>query len=168
MNQRAQFLIKRIILLTSVLFVFAACVQTINNIDQEPFSHVQDGVTIKDVGAAIKRAAAGKGWQVRDTQEGEIEAELFIRKHRAKVRITFDTGNFSIQYVSSRNLKRSGNNIHRNYNHWVTFLRNAIQSQVSAIRTGYSVQNQQKELSARKIALTPKERTNSEVQESNP
>ena len=91
--------------------------------------------TMKDVEAAIKRAGAGLGWQVRTISPGLLEARLPIRTHLAVTAIRFDTQTFSITYKDSMNLKYNAGNktIHSNYVSWVQNLQNAILAEVSSI-----------------------------------
>ena len=91
--------------------------------------------TMEDVEAAIKRAGAGLGWQVRFISPGRGEARRPIRTHLAVTAIRFDTQTFSITYKDSMNLKYNPGNktIHSNYVSWVQNLQNAILAEVSSI-----------------------------------
>ncbi len=77
----------------------------------------------------IKRAGAQLGWIVEDVTPptpGVLKATLYIRSHKAVVRIDFSQTQFSITYVDSSNLNYDGQTIHRNYNGWIQNLRGAI------------------------------------------
>jgi hypothetical protein len=77
----------------------------------------------------IKRAGAGRGWQMEDVRPGLIRGTLHLRGHVAVVDIPFDTQRFSIRYADSRNLNYDGAVIHSNYNSWVQNLANDIVAQ---------------------------------------
>ena len=63
---------------------------------------------------AIKTAGISKGWMVTKTSEGVAKAVLNIRTHQAIVRINYTDKDYSINYVSSINLKSDGKVIHSN------------------------------------------------------
>jgi hypothetical protein len=73
--------------------------------------------------AEIKRALVGRTWVVSAERPGEIDATLNLRKHVARVKISYDAEQVSLVYVSSENLdfkeKRGERRIHKNYLSWV-------------------------------------------------
>ncbi|GGG34166.1 hypothetical protein GCM10010964_22650 [Caldovatus sediminis] len=77
----------------------------------------------------IRRAGAGRGWQMQEIRPGLIRGTLVLRDHLAVVDIPYDAQRFSIRYADSRNLLYDGASIHRNYNSWVQNLANDIVAQ---------------------------------------
>ncbi len=93
--------------------------------------------TLEDVTEAIKSAAVGLGWQIKELAPDEIEAKKVVRnKHTAIISITYDTKKFSIFYKDSIELgyDRSGKGqIKNHYNLWVQDLEEAIVAHASVI-----------------------------------
>ncbi|MGP9803099.1 hypothetical protein [Rheinheimera sp. NSM] len=109
-----------LILLVSVPAVTAA---PIENITDAPIGHE---LNIEQIKKAVLLAGSGRGWQMKETTDGQIEAVLNIRKHQAIVRIDYNLHSYSITYVDSTNLKAKNGQIHKNYNNWVNNLNNDI------------------------------------------
>jgi hypothetical protein len=86
------------------------------------------GTTLTDdqVRAAIIRAGASLGWQIRDAGPGKLIGTLALRKHVAEIEIPYSPTHYSILYKSSINLNESGGNIHKNYNNWIYYLTQRI------------------------------------------
>jgi hypothetical protein len=114
---------------------------TIQNISPTP--HLAPaGTSLADLAAAIRAAAAERGWRITDESPGLMHATLVVRTHRASIVIGFDASNFWIEYRDSLNLdynpddlrtKRNarlhvikGPRIHANYNVWVERLAESI------------------------------------------
>lgn len=106
----------------------AACTRTqpIENVEGREF--IGPG-TLAQRANQIRRAGAGRGWQMQEVRPGLIRGTLMLRDHVAVVDIPYDTQRFSIRYADSRNLLYDGFNIHRNYNSWVQYLANDIVAQ---------------------------------------
>ena len=94
---------------------------------------VRSGATTDQVATAIKRAAAGLNWTIRDQQPGLMIATINVRTHSATVEIRYDTRTFSIAYRDSANLNYTGSQIHQNYSNWVQNLERAIRREALAI-----------------------------------
>lgn len=119
--------------IVSLLLLFAACgSSTVVNYSNEAHSAAQ-GTSSKQIGDAIRRAGAGRGWVMKRRGPGKIEATLNIRVHTAVVEVSYNKKTFSINYKDSDNLSYDNGSIHRNYNSWVKNLRQAILAQISAI-----------------------------------
>ena len=67
-------------------------------------------------------------------EPGLIEASINVRTHKATVSIPYSAKGYSIEYKDSVNLGHKGNNIHRNYNKWVTLLDRDIQQELLDIK----------------------------------
>jgi len=101
----------------------------------EPIS-VPEGLSMKEVGKAVKLAMIQRGWAASSAKPGKILAVLHIRKHTAKVLITYDKKSVKIKYVGSENLKYKKKEdgteiIHKNYNSWIRNLATDIQAKLS-------------------------------------
>lgn len=81
---------------------------------------------LSDVKDAIFVACPITHWVAKDVDQNTIEATLNIRGHQATVTIPYSTTGFSIQYKSSVNLNSADGKIHPNYNRWVNYLRDNI------------------------------------------
>jgi hypothetical protein len=106
----------------------AACARTqpIQNVEGREF--IGPG-TLAQRANQIRRAGAGRGWQMQEIRPGLIRGTLVLRDHLAVVDIPYDAQRFSIRYADSRNLLYDGASIHRNYNSWVQNLANDIVAQ---------------------------------------
>ncbi|MCU5775347.1 hypothetical protein N5923_22435 [Erwiniaceae bacterium BAC15a-03b] len=86
----------------------------------------------EQVQAAIVQAGLGRKWAMFPDRPGVINGRLTLRDHSADIRIDYTATSYSINYVSSQNLKAGGGQIHRNYNHWINNLDRDIQLRLSA------------------------------------
>lgn len=119
---------KKIIFVLLSVFILAACKTTpVYNIEQ---SHVPANITAKQVEKNIIKALIQKGWQVKANANGTILAEIMVRTHTARIEISFDASQYSINYVDSTNLKYNAkkNTIHKNYNNWIIYIDRLIQT----------------------------------------
>lgn len=119
---------KKIILVLLSTFILAACKSTaVYNVEH---TQVPAGLSAKQVEKTIVKALVQKGWQVKSNTNGVVLAEIMVRTHTAKIKITFDESQYSINYVDSSNLKYNPqkNTIHKNYNNWIIYIDRLIQS----------------------------------------
>ena len=97
---------------------------------------VPPGLSEQTVAKSIRLGVAQRGWVVSRTDPGYMEATLNIRKHVAKVGITYDASSIQIRYVDSTNLdfevKKGVRRIHRNYLKWVDNIVRDISVQLQA------------------------------------
>ena len=96
----------------------------------------QEARPLEVVQRAIISGCAVRGWQCKAVKPGEIRAVLYVRKHMAESRITFDTETYSVTYVDSNELRYdpATNEIHRKYNLWVVNLISDINESIVSIR----------------------------------
>ena len=109
------------------LFAFATAVQAREKlVDPAPVA-VPAGLEGERVVKDIKRALAGRGWEVTGEQPGQIDARLHLRDHVAVIKVTYDASDVRFAYVDSTNLdykeKRGQRYIHGNYLGWIQYLR---------------------------------------------
>lgn len=118
---------KIILVLLSALFLAACQSTSVYNVDKNP---VPAGLSVKQVEKVIVKALVQKGWQIKTNTDGVILAEIMVRTHTAKIEISFDASQYSINYRDSTNLKynASKNTIHKNYNNWIIYIDRLIQS----------------------------------------
>ena len=126
----------KFLIVAFALCVLSACVreQPVYNVTETRFPlAVAGNLTLDEVAAAISQAGLGRNesWNFKRESRNLIIAELFIRKHYAKVQIPFSESGFSIIYADSRVLRYDGTRIHRNYNKWVKLLEDDIQHEVA-------------------------------------
>ncbi|MDG3087526.1 hypothetical protein P7F88_16235 [Vibrio hannami] len=113
-------------------FVLAGCnkVQPIMNIEDTPVAYE---LTQQEVKQAIVRAAESRKWIVKDVSSNELKAEVFVRTHHAVIKIPYNSTHYSLIYADSSNLLHEGDNIHRNYNKWITLLNESIRRELGII-----------------------------------
>lgn len=116
-----------VIILSAFLMLSGCKSAPIYNIEQAPIS---ENHSSEELSKAIKRAGASLGWRMKDEAPGEIIGTLILRKHMAKVKIKFNSENYSINYLDSRQLDFNGTNIHSNYNGWIQNLDRNIKAQI--------------------------------------
>jgi hypothetical protein len=105
----------------------------IQNVSQAPVVTASGkGLSTDQVRAAILRAGATLGWQMKEEGPGMLAATLQLRNHTAVVAIPYSAQSYSLQYRSSTNLDEQGGNIHKNYNGWIQNLTRSINAQLSA------------------------------------
>ncbi len=124
-------LIKFALLFGLAISITACKTMPVYNVDNAALP-ISSGHSLEEVSAAIKRAGAGLGWQVKETTSGHNVGTLILRTHTAIVDINYTTTSFSITYKDSTNLKYDGFEIHKNYNGWIQNLENAILSQTAS------------------------------------
>lgn len=121
-------------MMLSALLVACATNKPIYNSSQVAFMQELTETQAQDV---IKDALRYKRWKVvSDDNPGEIVADIVVRSHYAKVRITYDMSQFSINYMKSDDLDFDAgkNKIHRNYNKWILLLEQEIVQRSRIVR----------------------------------
>lgn len=105
----------------------------IQNIPEQTIVSNKAHLTNNDVFRAIVRAGSSLGWFVSKKDENTAIATLNVREHQAIVTISYNTKTFSINYLSSMNLKYNSatNEIHSNYNGWISNLHRKIQTEIN-------------------------------------
>ena len=103
--------------------------------DPEPIAIPAEGITQDEVLGSIKAALMGRTWTIEKVAPGRVDAALYIRRHVARIAITFDEASIRIAYQSSDNLdfkeKRGQRYIHENYLGWIQNLAGDIRRHVS-------------------------------------
>ena len=86
--------------------------------------------SLEQIESAIRKGLVAKRWVVEDSKKGEIIAKVMVRKHVAKVKITYNKDKVTIAYMDSVNLnyeeKGGEPYIHGNYNRWIQHLEQHI------------------------------------------
>ena len=104
-------------------------------VDPEPIAIPAEGITQDEVLDSIKAALMGRTWTIEKVAPGRVDAALYIRRHVARIAITFDDAAIRIAYQSSDNLdfkeKRGKRYIHENYLGWIQNLVGDIRRHVS-------------------------------------
>ncbi len=111
----------KLLFLSVVTYFFVGC-SSYTQVIENPQGEVPQGMTTATVKQSIREALVNRGWVVKSDAQGVITAELNVRSHNAKIRIPYNNKTFSINYVSSANLKAEDGHIHNKYNHWVNNL----------------------------------------------
>jgi hypothetical protein len=121
---------KSLIVLLSTLLFCGAAHALVPMVDRAPIA-VPEGTTPEVEAKAIRRALAGRTWQVKAEQPGRIDATILVRnKHTANIEIDYDPAQIAIKYVSSTNLDYQVIDgtpmIHRFYPRWINYLMDDI------------------------------------------
>jgi S1-C subfamily serine protease len=139
-------MVKRLLAVVFLLFVAAPdsaeaifTSKSILNPTQVPVPMKTDGTahTVESVQAIIEGTAKETGWTTELRQDGSLIAKIAVRnKHFAEVGISFSATNYSISYISSRNLEYNERRqkIHRAYNNWVNNLSERIKKNLRVDR----------------------------------
>jgi hypothetical protein len=106
------------------------CEPILNVTDALVAAPVGKPITAEHVRAAIIRAGATLGWQIKEDGPGKLVGTLVLRTHTAVVEIPYSATSYSITYKSSINLDEAGGQIHKNYNGWISNLNKAINAQI--------------------------------------
>jgi accessory colonization factor AcfC len=85
----------------------------------------------KQVRKAIIKAGQKRQWNCSSKAPGVVLCIYNARKSSATVKVLHNSDQFTIQYVSSINLKEKNGKIHPKYNQWVSNLRTDITAKIS-------------------------------------
>ena len=107
----------------------------VQNVPEQIIVSNKDNLTNDDVFKAIVRAGSSLGWIVSKKDNNTAIATLNVRDHQAVVTVSYNTKTFSINYLSSMNLKYNSatNEIHSNYNGWISNLHRKIQAEINTL-----------------------------------
>jgi hypothetical protein len=123
---------RNVLLAVIAAMLLAACTaQPIYQVENAPVTKAVGTASAEEVRAAIMRAGAGLGWQMKPVKDGLIIGTLVLRTHTAVVEIPYSAKQYSIRYKDSVELNYNGTTIHRNYNGWIQNLDRAIRAQFS-------------------------------------
>ncbi len=116
-----------------LVIVLGGCTRTqpVYNVTDRAFPEAAKNLSMTEIGNAIIASPRSRGWALQKVSPGVIEGEIKLRKHYAKITINYNKTNYSIKYLSSRNLMATGSEIHRNYNKWIRNLEDDIWQSVS-------------------------------------
>ena len=118
--------VARTLLLSLALLGVAACTtKPVENIQQAaPATSVRGAPEMQK---AIVSALNNRGWLVQQVGSTQVQAEITVRgRHHAEITIPYSASQFEIQYRTSWGLDYKDGKIHRNYNKWVSILRDDI------------------------------------------
>jgi hypothetical protein len=127
-------LVTTVILSAATMPSHAGCMRCgpIFNVADAPVTGASGKALSRDeVKAAIVRAGAALGWQMKVAGPGVITGTLNVRKHTAVIEIPYSARSYSINYKSSVNLDEGGGEIHNNYNGWIKNLAKGIDAQLA-------------------------------------
>uniref|UniRef100_UPI004048B0FD hypothetical protein n=1 Tax=Aliarcobacter sp. TaxID=2321116 RepID=UPI004048B0FD len=123
--------IKTYLLVLVSLVLFSGCGTVAIYNSQNNLIPAEKQLSEEKVFEAIKIGALSRAWIPKKIDDGLVEAKINVRnKHFAVVHIRYNSSTYSINYVSSENLKSDGETIHNKYNSWVINLKNAIDYQL--------------------------------------
>ncbi|BCS88439.1 hypothetical protein [Pseudodesulfovibrio sediminis] len=121
--------------LAAILLLTACRTASVYNVNNAAIPSGQEKpLTMAQIEKAIVLAGSDLGWVMQADKPGHIIGTLNVRSHMAAVDVTYDENSYSINYKNSTNLKYTGSTIHSQYNNWVKYLSQAIDSQISAAK----------------------------------
>jgi hypothetical protein len=132
------FVLRLLLLVTCFLLPFAAQ-SAAPLVDPAPVP-IPSGLDAETVRKEITRSLIGRSWVVSAEQPGEIEATLHLRKHVARVAVSYDEHEVRLAYVSSERLdykvSRGQRRIHKNYLNWIRYVMTDISNnlQIAALK----------------------------------
>ncbi len=94
--------------------------------------HAKSPDTVKN---AIMQAGLERQWIMKPVSPGIIDGTLMVRTHVVKVRISYTTQEYKIDYVDSTDMKAADGKIHRKYGLWVQNLDADIQRKLGMAKT---------------------------------
>lgn len=112
------------------VLALAGCARTAPVVNVNKSIAVQ--VSNDQVKKAILQDGLERGWALTAVSPGVIEGRLTQRDHVADIRINYTQTNYTINYVSSKNLMAGSGNIHHNYNRWINNLDREIQIKLAS------------------------------------
>ncbi len=120
------------IILAVLLAGIVGCSRTqpVLNVENAPVSY---NLQVDQVRSVILQSGIDRGWTMQETQPGTIRGELNVREHNAVIDVEYDAKSYSINYVSSKNLKYADGKIHRNYNRWLNNLDHDIKKKLAKL-----------------------------------
>lgn len=89
-------------------------------------------VSKEQVRAAILRAGAALGWQIKDESPDGLVGAFQSGWRSAVIAIPYSAERFDVNYRSSVNLNERGNTIQETYNDWIVNLYRRIQAELAA------------------------------------
>ncbi|MCZ4058749.1 hypothetical protein O3W44_06120 [Pantoea sp. LMR881] len=121
---------KAMVALAFTAMLLTGCARTapVHNVNQS----LSQRYTSDQMKVAILEAGIGRKWVMTPVEPGVINGRLAQRGFIANIRVSYTTQSYSIQYLSSENLKAEGGKIHSNYNRWIANLDQDIQLRLAA------------------------------------
>ena len=120
--------------IVAITFILAGChrEQPVYDVVNNPISiSAEHKFTQEKIGEIITQAAITNGWLVEKVKPGELRATIKWKDHSAVSSIIYNKTEYSIELVSSDNLKQGDGKIHRKYNEHVKALQNEINKRLS-------------------------------------
>lgn len=125
---------KKLLVLSMTAFLLSACAykhQPIYNVTDHPIPTAAQSLSLADVEKNIIAAGEGRGWRFTKLEPGKLRAVQDVEKFSAAVDVSFDQKSYSIQHVSSRGMRESGDTIHSHYNFWIRNLESDIATRLN-------------------------------------
>lgn len=110
----------RVAIAAVITILLAACAaRPIANVENRPIPEVARALPLEEIEAAITVAATSREWLVDSKGPGKLYATYAKKDWEAVVEVSYSKNDYSIRYVSSRNLIDDKGGIHYNYGRWV-------------------------------------------------
>jgi PBP1b-binding outer membrane lipoprotein LpoB len=113
--------------------LMVGCVKPVHNVTNQPLNDITQNLSLKQIADVIVISGMKRNWVMEQIDPGVIRATLRKRTHVAVIDIKYTKSDYSIEYVSSVDLKYDGTFIHHNYNRWIANLVNDINLEFNAV-----------------------------------
>lgn len=114
--------LSRVAILLFAILTLSACIsKPIYNVENRAFS-TPTALPLGSIKNKIKIIGSDRGWVFEDVAPGHMIGSVGNPKHNARVDLHYTEKSFSIDYLSSQNLKAKNGTIHHRYNRWIALL----------------------------------------------
>ncbi|MBP7063130.1 hypothetical protein [Ferrovibrio sp.] len=115
----------RFFLAIAIVVLVAACtprVQPVYVVQDHPLPKAAAALSQEQLDTIAREAAVARGWMVERTAPGQFRLIQRWRTHSAEAQLVIAARGYSVNLVSSTNLKEAEGHIHRAYNNNVRAL----------------------------------------------
>lgn len=128
--------IMRAIVVLAISFVLASCqrIEAVQNVTNNPIPRELHKLPLDTIEAQIAAGGSAGTWRVIRTTPGKLSGTVAFKHHSATVDILVTQQSYSINYVSSSNLRERNDEvhtIHREYNRQVQTLQRNIDAHLA-------------------------------------
>ncbi len=120
----------RFFLVIAIVMLAAACtprVQPVYVVQDHPLPKAAAGLSQEQLDTIAREAAVARGWLVERTAPGQLRLIQKWRTHSAEAKLLIAARGYSINLVTSSNLKEAEGHIHRAYNNNVRALETELE-----------------------------------------
>jgi hypothetical protein len=113
------------ILVLSLTVGCASRTKPVYNVENQAIEY---NLSMEQVEKAIVKSGAQKKWRMMVVKPDQIIGNILVRSHKARIQVDYTEKSYAITYLESDNLLYKDGKIHRNYNRWINYLDQTIQT----------------------------------------